>query len=642
MRRALLCLVLLALALGAREARAADPFLELVVTGADNPMYVADRGEGTLFVVERAGLIRIANGSSLQAPSDAFLDLTATVNDTGEGGLLSMAFDPNFPTNRRFFVAYTRTGTGGSPLETVIASYQAQAGDANHADPNSAKELVTQLSPQGPDFTNHKGGTLLFSPVDHFLYYGFGDGGSGGDPHCNAQTGTTLLGKMIRIDPYGSDPNHPNYGIPADNPFADPNDGARDEIWALGVRNPFRYSFDRMSGELWIGDVGQDKFEEIDRASATQAPLNYGWKVWEAEHCYAADVNNPTGIADCPASMTTCTSDQSPHDGYTFPVFNYPHNGASKAIVGGYVYRGAVSQWQGRYIFADFEEGKIWVLRGSQRVLLSSAVGGPVAFAEDHTGELYVVGLGDGNVYKLRFDLLGMPKTQARCVVKLNQDFAGLADFESGKIRSCIDQQARGKAAVGACVDADPKSALGRRRAKLTSDDGKLCGAQPDFAYAGASAGSDAAVGSEQSLLSDVFGPDPNSAIPPKTADRDTVLCQESVARALASCQHARRADFLRCKAKGLADRSITSKEALASTCLGSDSAATTRTCGAIAARVIPRACTKPGVDLSLAFPGCGTSDPAALALCLDGASQCETCNLFNGADALGQTCPCD
>ena len=556
MRRAFLCLALVA-SVAARAARADNPFLEVVASGANNPMFVADRGDGTLFVVERAGLIRIASGGTLQDPNDAFLDLTGVVDQSGEGGLLSMALDPNFPTNRRFFVVYTKTGSGGSPLVTVIARYQAQLADPNHADVSTEADVLTQPSPVGGGFTNHKGGTIMFGPIDHMLYFGFGDGGEEGDPDCLSQTRGVLFGKMIRIDPNGTDPNHPNYGIPPDNPFvSDPN--VPGEVWSFGLRNPFRYSFDSQTGDLWIGDVGQDLHEEIDmQLAASHGGENYGWNVWEADHCFG-------GNSNCPAYVTKCTSDSSGiwdyTNTYTFPVFQYDHTG-SNAVIGGYVYRGSVSAWKGRYVFGDNEVNTIWALDGSQRLVLSQGdVNGPVAFAQDHTGELLVVGLNDGNVYKLRFDLLGLPKAQARCIVKLNDDFAGLADFESSKIRSCVDQGARGKTTVGSCIEADPKSATAKRQAKIAADDAKLCvAAPPDFGYplGGATTGSSAALNSEIELFGDVFG-DPNSAIPLKANDRNTVACQESVAKALASCQRARRAEFLRCKAKGLADQTIT------------------------------------------------------------------------------------
>jgi hypothetical protein len=374
--------------------------------------------------------------------------------------------------------------------------------------------------------------------------------------------------------------------------------------------------------------------------AASHGGENYGWNVWEADHCFG-------GNSNCPAYVVKCTSDSSGiwdyTNTYTFPVFQYDHTG-SNAVIGGYVYRGSVSAWKGRYVFGDNEVNTIWALDGSQRLVLSQGdVNGPVAFAEDHTGELLVVGLNDGTVYKLRFDLLGLPKAQARCLVKLNGDFADLADFESSKIRSCIDQGARGKVEVGSCIEADPKGALAKRQAKIAADDAKLCAAAPpDFGYAGAGPGSAAAIESEQDLFDDVFG-DPNDAIPPKSAARDTVVCQESVAKALASCQHARRAEFLRCKASGLADQSITSADGLAN-CLGQDAkGAIARTCdpttGAIAVRAIPKSCTQRGVDLTVAFPGCDTGDPAALAQCLDTSSQCEICSLFNDADSLGTTC---
>src|SRR5258706_9725961 len=241
---------------------AQDQLLELVTDQAQSPSYLADPGDGRLFIVERAGRVRIFANGTLQAGSDAFLDVQGSVDQAGEGGMHSIAFDPNFATNRRVFVEYTRTGSGGAGLglETVIASYTAMAGDPNHVDPNSVKEVLTYQSPVGADFVYHKGGQLQFGP-DDMLYFAFGDGGSANDPNCLSQTRGVLFGKMIRIDPNGTDPNHPNYGIPVSgNPFLvgdDPNDEYPDEIWALGFRNPYRFSFDRQTGDLWVGDVGQ-------------------------------------------------------------------------------------------------------------------------------------------------------------------------------------------------------------------------------------------------------------------------------------------------------------------------------------------------------------------------------------------------
>ncbi|HTO70863.1 MAG TPA: PQQ-dependent sugar dehydrogenase [Myxococcota bacterium] len=648
MRQALLCLAL-CLGLAARGARAASSFLEQLTNQANNPMYVADPGDGRLFVVERAGTIRILSGGMLQDANSPFLDVSSKVDEgggSGEGGLLSIAFDPSFGTNRRFFVVYTRTGTGGSPLETVIASYLALDGDPNHADTSTEKILITQLSPVGAEFVNHKGGNLQFGPNDHLLYYAYGDGGSGNDPLCNAQDGTTLLGKMIRIDPNGSDPNaHPNYGIPADNPFASATDGTRPEIWARGLRNPFRYSFDRTTGDLWIGDVGQNTKEEVDRQPASShGGENYGWKIWEGDTCNAAALG---GMTNCPVSVTSCTSDSSPRDGYTFPVIDYPHS-VGNVVIGGHVYRGATAAWHGRYIFADFGFGKIFVLddpNGTPKleVLSDGDVSGPVAIGEDHDGELYVVGLYDGTISKLHFENLSLPKAQTKCVVKLNQDFAGLADFESARIRSCLAKGATGKTTPSACLaQANPK--LSKLQAKHAADDAALCmAAAPGFGYAGAAAGDQAALDAETNLAADVFGGDLDTAIVTKATDRNTFVCQQSVAKSVASCQAVRRAEFLRCKVTGLAKATITSVQDLAD-CLGPDAKGRiARACdpatGPLAAKVIPKACTSRGVDLAAAFPGCDESDPGALAQCLATAGECETCRLFDAADALGTGC---
>src|SRR5258706_11875041 len=205
---------------------AQDQLLELVTDQAQSPSYLADDGTGRLFIVERAGRVRIFANGTLQAGNDAFLDVQGSVNQRGEGGMHSIAFDPNFATNHYVFVEYTRTGPDPSPLETVIVRYTAMTGDPNHADPASAQIVITLASPQGAEFDTHKGGQLQFGP-DGFLYFAWGDGGSQDNPSCGAQEHDVLFGKMIRIDPNGddfpADPNR-NYAIPATNPFAtDPN-----------------------------------------------------------------------------------------------------------------------------------------------------------------------------------------------------------------------------------------------------------------------------------------------------------------------------------------------------------------------------------------------------------------------------------
>ena len=646
MRTPLLAAVAAALCLVAGAARAQNPLVELV-TQADSPSFLADPGDGRLFISELGGRIRIFANGQLQASNDAFLDLSGLVDHAGEGGMHSFAFDPDFATNHFFYVEYTRTGSGGSPLESVIARYTADPNDPNHADPASARIVLTQQSPVGPGFSNHKGGQLQFGP-DHLLYFAFGDGGSSNDPLCLSQTHGVLFGKMLRIDPSGDDfpdANH-NYAIPAGNPFlGDPNYAP--EIWALGLRNPYRYSFDRDTGDLWIGDVGESTREEVDMDAAPNAGRgkNYGWKVWEGTHCHVPDES----VATCPGYVTLCANDQSPMTPYTAPLADYGRS-VGGTVIGGYVYRGSVPAWRGRYIFADFLSSEIFALihdgGGWTRQPLTNDVASPISFGEDHTGELYVLSI-DGGVYRLRFDLVGLTKAQRDCVRKLNEDFLQLADAASAQVRACIDQRAQRKHAtnVDTCVEGDPRGRLDKLQAKAQKDDTKLCSPlTPEIGYAGADAGSAAALAAELDLAHDVLGASLDAAVVTKATDRKVAACQKAVTNALAVCQKARRAEFMRCKkAKLKADTLLQSSDLAA--CLAPDpkSKKIPNACdpltGKLAKNAIANACVAKGVDLSTAFPGCNTPDPAALAACLDQAGQCRNCQLFDAADALGTTC---
>jgi glucose/arabinose dehydrogenase len=655
MRNALQSLIA-ALCLLADAARAQNPLLELVTDEAQSPSFLADPGDGRLFISELGGRVRILlpNGH-LQDPNDAFLDVSGSVEfgGAGEGGLHSIAFDPNFATNRRVFVEYTRigsgTGVGQSPLETVIASYTAMAGDPNHVDPASAKVVLTQLSPANDashDFSNHKGGQLQFGP-DGMLYFAFGDGGSGNDPRCLAQTRGVLFGKMLRVDPNGTDPNHPNYGIPADNPFTganDPNDEYRDEIWALGLRNPYRFSFDRQTGDLWVGDVGQDTREEIDMDQAPNAGRgkNYGWKVYEGNLCH---FQNP-GAAACPGYVAGCTSGGPVNPMYTSPVADFDHS-AGGTVIGGYVYRGGTSAWRGRYIFADFIRGEIYALSGSDRVVLSNAVVSPVSFGEDHNGELYVLDLGNNTVSRLRFDLIGQSKQQDTCVSRLNDVFVKMATSKSSQVRSCVDKAASGKLMMGhtldQCVADDPKDTFAKVRAKTEALDTDMCSAlPPEFGYAGADAGLDAALATEIELAQDVLGDVLDAGVVPKATNKLAAACQKAVLGALASCQKTRRSEFVRCKKLGLKENTVGSSEGLAA-CLTLPNTKVAKACdpttGKVATKAIASACTKKMVDLSTAFPVCNDDDPGVLATCLDHAGCLRNCELFNAADALGIDC---
>jgi glucose/arabinose dehydrogenase len=337
--------------------------LEPVLTGLSAPVYVTSPRDGTnrLFIVEQGGRIKLlASGHS--SPT-VFLDITQRVLSGGERGLLGLAFHPQFRTNHRFFVNYTRSPDGA----TVIAEYQASAVDPNIAEVNEAVVLVI---PQ--PFANHNGGMIEFGP-DGYLYIGMGDGGSANDPGDRAQDINNLLGKILRIDV-----DHTNgpirYSSPPDNPFFGPAPG-RDEVYALGMRNPWRFSFDRSSGQLYVGDVGQNAWEEIDIVAAGE---NYGWRVMEGTHC------NP-GVGD-----GVCSS-----AGFSLPIAEYLHAGGRCSITGGYVYRGSKGALQsGTYVYADYCTGEIFSLIGGQQNLLLDTNLNISSFGEDDDGEIYIVGLG--------------------------------------------------------------------------------------------------------------------------------------------------------------------------------------------------------------------------------------------------------
>jgi glucose/arabinose dehydrogenase len=344
-----------------RAQTSTDITLETVATGLDTPVFVTHSRDHTrrLFIVEQPGRIKVLDPGS-NSPR-VFLDIVNKVLSGGERGLLGLAFHPQFESNRRFFVNYTRRPDGA----TVIAEYRASAVNADEAD---AAEIV-QLSFAQP-FANHNGGMLEFGP-DGFLYIGTGDGGSANDPGNRAQNVNELLGKILRIDV-----DHPasglSYSSPSDNPFFGPASG-RDEIFAYGLRNPWRFSFDRITGELYVGDVGQGAREEID---IIHNGGNYGWRVFEGTFC----TNNDPGLCSPGA--------------FTPPIAEYGHTGGRCSITGGYVYRGSRSSLPfGSYVFADFCTGEIFLFRDGIQSLLMDTSMSISSFGEDEDGEIYVVGL---------------------------------------------------------------------------------------------------------------------------------------------------------------------------------------------------------------------------------------------------------
>jgi glucose/arabinose dehydrogenase len=343
------------------------------VSGLSSPvdLQFPNDGSGRMFIVQQAGSIRIAlNGSLVAAP---FLDITAKVNFGGEKGLLGLAFHPQFPQNHLFYVHYDRLS--GGTVQSVIAEYHVSASNADQADANSERILLTVDQP----FDNHKGGQIVFGP-DGFLYIGLGDGGSGGDPMGNGQNLQRMLGKMLRID-VDHQSGGKQYAIPATNPFA--GGGGLPEIWAYGLRNPWRFSFERGGSRLFCGDVGQDKYEEID---ILESGKNYGWNVMEGMHCYN------------PASGCNMA-------GLTMPIAEYGHS-EGEAVMGGFVYKGsAIPGLAGAYIFADYISGTMWELVEAPagmwtRTKLLSTGRNISSFGQDTAGELYVVDY-SGSVLKL-------------------------------------------------------------------------------------------------------------------------------------------------------------------------------------------------------------------------------------------------
>ncbi|HFQ92868.1 MAG TPA: glucose dehydrogenase [Anaerolineae bacterium] len=351
---------------------AASIQLEPAAEGFAKPVYLTHAGDERLFVVEQEGTIRIvADGNVLAAP---FLDIRDRVGaDASERGLLSVAFHPQYGDNGRFFVNYTNKDGN-----TVVSRFRVNADDSNTADPASEEILFTI----GQPYPNHNGGQLQFGP-DGYLYVGMGDGGLADDPEENGQNKGTLLGALLRIDVNVADA--PFYGVPADNPFVNDEDG-RNEIWAIGLRNPWRFSFDRLTGNMFIADVGQNEWEEIHVQPAdSPGGENYGWDIMEGFHCFKADSCDQTGLE--------------------LPVFEYDHSfGCS--ITGGYVYRGAAyPELSGNYFFGDFCSGNIWRLfpegaDWSDAIVRQSGLN-ISSFGEDVNGELYVLDYGSGTVYRI-------------------------------------------------------------------------------------------------------------------------------------------------------------------------------------------------------------------------------------------------
>lgn len=349
--------------------QAAPVYFTPLASGFNLPTDIAATtipGDQRIFIAQQSGLIRIidTNGNVLPQP---FLDISDRTMDQGERGLLGLTFHPNYAQNGYFYVNYNDLGG-----ETHIARFQVTA-DANIADRDTEKLILFIDQP----FDNHNGGDLAFG-LDGMLYIGMGDGGSGGDPGNRAQNANILLGKMLRIDVDGGDP----YAIPPDNPYVG-NPNARGEVWHIGLRNPWRFSFDRMSGDLFIGDVGQNKWEEIDHLPSGSKNKNFGWRCFEGNHIYNDD--------NC-----------APQSAYIAPIHEYDHSVGS-SITGGFIYRG--QDWpvlNGLYFFADFANGKLWTMSAATgwQPTLRREGGNISTFGEDGDGELLFADY-SGTIYRI-------------------------------------------------------------------------------------------------------------------------------------------------------------------------------------------------------------------------------------------------
>ena len=349
--------------------------LEPVVGGLDSPLAVTHAGDGSgrIFVAEQGGTIRIVrDGQLIETP---FLDISDRLTSGGERGLLGLAFHPDYPADPRFFVNYTDPNG-----DTVISSFGVDPGDPDRADPASELALMTFDQP----YSNHNGGALAFG-LDGYLLIATGDGGSGGDPHGNGQALDTALGKILRIDVNGTEGAH-RYAIPPDNPFADGDRAAR-EIFAYGLRNPWRMSIDRATGDLWIGDVGQGAWEEVDVIRTGTSGQNFGWNRMEGAHCF-----RPAEGCEDPS--------------YVLPVTEYTRD-AGSTIIGGVVYRGSAQpRLVGGYVFADFGSGNVWVIDAAtdgptDPILVLEGASSISSFGEDEAGEVYATDLRTGELVRV-------------------------------------------------------------------------------------------------------------------------------------------------------------------------------------------------------------------------------------------------
>ncbi|BAP30874.1 cadherin domain protein [Chryseobacterium sp. StRB126] len=377
--------------------------LEEFASGLTSPVEITNANDSRLFVVQQNGMIKIIQPNGTINPTN-FLNISSKIVFNGERGLLGLAFHPQYSTNGYFFVYYNNTAGN-----IVLARYSVTPTNPDVADPNSEKILLNIPKP----FANHNGGSIHFAP-DGKLWVVTGDGGSGGDPNNNAQNKNVLLGKMLRIDVNATDPTP--YNIPSDNPFAGAGIDGADEVWAYGLRNAWKFSFDLATGNAMIADVGQGAIEEINKMPLSQAGINYGWRCYEGNTAY--------NTAGCPTQSSM-----------TFPVAVYDHSGGKCSITGGYVYRGSLyPSLQGKYFFADFCSDQIGILNTDNSIIWTSAYSGNgfSTFGQDLQKELYVAAVNSGKVFKITTGSLGTHENDFSEAIKIYPNPASKEIFISG------------------------------------------------------------------------------------------------------------------------------------------------------------------------------------------------------------------
>jgi uncharacterized repeat protein (TIGR03806 family) len=650
-RRSLVIAFSLALLSWAGPAAAVDPTvaLELVTDGVSTPTYVWNAGDDRLFILERQGLIRIYREGEGLLPTP-FLDLTASVVTAGEGGLYAMAFDPNFATNERFFVSYA------GPLGANVVSRFELSADPDVADP--ASELVFFTVPQ-PGIT-HNGGQIAFGPNDGYLYMSFGDGGGSGDVNCHAQRPDVFLGKILRIDV-----SQFPYTVPPDNPFVgDPGDVMPDEVWALGLRNPWRFSFDTATGDLLIGDVGQDSREEFDHQLASSpGGENYGWRVMEGTKCHDPDPIDP----DCPVGTPSCDDPS-----YTAPIHEFTHGGALGicAGIGGFVYRGSgIEGLQGRYIFGELCSASIWSLEqfspgmwGNLRLLVNAA-GTLRSFGQDAQGELYAA-IND-EVYRLVPGSGARPQSRAQqtCINAMNRQGSDVVKVRGRANVDCINFAARGKlaqlgltdpgATVADCIAANVKNRIQNAADRVALKEARKCRDPakpeqvPDFAYTSTGVVVAAAVSAANRLTESLMGTDPDAPLVLQADDPAGARCQRDVAHrvrvVLDQMWQLARTEKRKALAATPSNPPVGLPEDLAVRVLAFVDADPRQ----LVQRKVDRVAAVAGdvcggQPLDQLFPGdCAgsTATPGAFAGCLEERARCHLCRSFEAFDGLDIDC---